>query len=521
MSKLSIVFLVSVLFVFSSCAIQGSIEGGPKDTVAPQLLVSKCSPRPFTTNFTGSEISLEFDEFFKLNSPTSSIFVIPNSVKVISEAQDKKLTLKLEGELEKNTTYAIYFNNAIQDIHEGNDSLFSFVFSTGPWIDSLEFSGKVVSVDTKKTISNAIVGLFPDTIQTYLQKPIYFCQTNSEGVFSFKYLSKGTYKVLAFEDKNKDLIPQVSENIGFKNQVINLDSSFVDTIPYKVFPPKPRKFIRSFSFYPPSKFVLGLNGTIQDKELYVNDSIFIAPSVFYTYDSLAIFPPLPKNDSIHIFISEKGSRRDSIIYRIKEKEKQIAPIITYPNQVFNGVELSFSTSDIMEKIEPDSIRVFGDDSIKCSFKIVDFNPLNFKLKLDTNSFKSVTFNFLEKSISFKNYKEKFSSTNKLFINKSSDFGSLNLNVSEIDSNEILEIYLDKKKIHTYYGSTKDSLVHLEFLEKGSYTLKKITDTNRNKFWDTGNIETETLPELIEWYQDPIIIRPNWEIDIRLERKKWK
>jgi hypothetical protein len=41
------------------------------------------------------------------------------------------------GELSKETTYAIYLNRTVKDVHEGNDTLITYVFSTGKWIDSI------------------------------------------------------------------------------------------------------------------------------------------------------------------------------------------------------------------------------------------------------------------------------------------------------------------------------------------------------------------------------------------------
>ena len=104
------------IYIFTSCALQGSISGGPQDKKPPVYSPTESNPPANTIHFKEKEIKLKFDEFFKLNNPSQTISVIPNSIKINALAHDKTLHLSIIGELDSSTTYAIYMNKTIQNI---------------------------------------------------------------------------------------------------------------------------------------------------------------------------------------------------------------------------------------------------------------------------------------------------------------------------------------------------------------------------------------------------------------------
>jgi hypothetical protein len=292
-------FLVfTFLFTIVSCAIQGSIDGGPKDIKAPAYNTEKSIPKNESTLFTAKEIHLQFDEFFKLNNPTTNIFVIPNTLKIDAVAKDKELILKLVGEPQKETTYAIYLNNAVQDIHEGNDSLLTYVFSTGSWIDSLMYSGSIVDAFKRTALKDITVGLYSDTCTSYFQKAHYFTLTDEKGNFTFNYLKSGKYKVIAFKDVNKDLIPQEHENVGFKKEFIQLDKTLKDSIAMELFPPKAKRLIKSVNFIGPNQFIVSASEPIENATFTV-EGLAIKPTInVHRPDSISIFPNIKGKDTL-------------------------------------------------------------------------------------------------------------------------------------------------------------------------------------------------------------------------------
>ena len=92
------------------------------------------------------------------------------------------MVITLKDTLEKNTTYVINFGKAIADVNEGNIlKNFSYVFSTGPHIDSLSISGHVINTETGERDKDAVVLLFTlkqDSLLFGKKRPtdLYYCR---------------------------------------------------------------------------------------------------------------------------------------------------------------------------------------------------------------------------------------------------------------------------------------------------------------------------------------------------------
>ena len=131
-------------FVFG-CASMQKPQGGPRDRTPPKLL--KSTPPNMTRNFSLKEIRLDFDEYFNLKSPFQEITISPSQDKIPTYKVSKKsIVIDFKDTLQKNTTYVINFGKAIADVNEGNVlNNFTYVFSTGPHIDSLSISGSYES----------------------------------------------------------------------------------------------------------------------------------------------------------------------------------------------------------------------------------------------------------------------------------------------------------------------------------------------------------------------------------------
>jgi hypothetical protein len=56
-------------------------------------------------------------------------------------------------------------------------------------------------------------------------------------------------------------------------------------------------------------------------------------------------------------------------------------------------------------------------------------------------------------------------------------------------------------------------INFTYLEPGKYILKIIEDRNGNGRWDSGSYLQKSQPETIIRYQETIVIRANWDIEI--------
>lgn len=194
-------FLATII-LDSGCAQMGAPTGGPKDTIPPSLV--KAVPDLNSTNINNNKIVLTFDEYIEVKDVQSNVMVSPYpKTNPVIDYKLKTVTIKLKDTLQPNTTYSINFGDAIRDNNEGNPfKNFTYVFSTGNTIDTMQLSGKVIRAETGKIDSTFFVFLYkPDhdsAVQT--RKPDYMAKLDGQGKFVFKNLAAGAYKLYALKD---------------------------------------------------------------------------------------------------------------------------------------------------------------------------------------------------------------------------------------------------------------------------------------------------------------------------------
>ena len=178
-------------------------SGGPKDTIPPKLV--NAVPRNGILKFSGKLITFTFDEYVEIKDKEKNLVINPNPKNTPTiDYKLKVVTVRLRDTLQPNTTYTINFGNAIRDVNEGNILRnFSYVFSTGSYLDSLEFSGRVLMAVSGKPDSTLIVILHRnlDDSAVAKERPRYVTTIDSLGNFTFRHLAPGTYKVYALRDE--------------------------------------------------------------------------------------------------------------------------------------------------------------------------------------------------------------------------------------------------------------------------------------------------------------------------------
>src|SRR5690606_37681118 len=187
-----LLLLLIILSAFFGCATKQQPTGGPRDSIPPKVL--KITPPNMTRNFTGTEIEITFDEYIKLQNEFKETSIspdleVPPVYKIIQ--RKKMLQITLPDSLEKNTTYTINLGKALVDFNEGNElNNFSYVFSTGPEIDSLSVSGNVRNALTHEIEKDIAVLLIPTRQDSIFgkRKANIFTRTDSSGNFSLKNL---------------------------------------------------------------------------------------------------------------------------------------------------------------------------------------------------------------------------------------------------------------------------------------------------------------------------------------------
>ena len=226
--------VLSCILILVSCAKKGSPSGGKKDRTPPVMVSS--SPENLSTNFNGTKIEIEFDEYIKLKDLSKQLIISPplKTQPIISPQGNasKVLSIEILDTLAPNTTYTINFGKSIEDNNEGNPyKYFKYVFSTGDYIDSLTLSGSVrdalnkTSDDFVSVMLYEIDSTFSDSV-IYKEKPQYITNTlDSTNQFTLENLKKGTYFLVALKEKTENyMFNQQSDKIGFIKDYVTIPS---------------------------------------------------------------------------------------------------------------------------------------------------------------------------------------------------------------------------------------------------------------------------------------------------------
>ena len=519
--------VIGILFLIHSCAQVSSLTGGPKDTVAPKPNHDKMIPENGTTNFFGNEIKIPFNEFIKLEKPTETIIMVPPHAKPTAKIDRKTVYIHWTDTLKSNTTYSLYLNRTVKDITEGNDSLMQIVFSTGNYIDSLAYQVKVIDAFTNEPIKNCLVGLYEGKTDSI--RPTYFVNTSELGIAKFNYLKEGNYTILAFQDKNKDMLLQADERMAFSPSKVELSAGkmdtnkvFADSIPLRLFSQKLKPRIRSFKYKAPGMYLVGATTSIKDAEFKVNNSL-LTPKDFQLIsdDSLSFFYSLGDSSTLE-FIASSPTFIDTASLRLTKKEKEGK--LTFVNNLIDNVlhpldSLSFIFTDAITEINLANFHLINKlDSSTILINKVDFNKNKLTVLFDKKKIKSAELTILPFAIKTLNSTIKDSIKLKFDLKDDKDFGTVKLDASEYLDPIVVEVLSAGKVIRTLsLYETKNSLI--EHLLPNDYTFRIIMDANKNGKWDSGDFEKGILPESIYTFSEITKVRANWEIDLKLTNKK--
>jgi uncharacterized protein (DUF2141 family) len=521
-----LLYCVSI-FTILSCAQFVPPTGGPTDKAPPKLLVS--SPTNKTKNFNGNIISMDFDEYVDISALKQELVIIPDpNVLYVIKEKEKNVKLIFEKKLGDSTTYTFNFRNGIKDLSERNPTKnLKIVFSTGPEIDSLTLKGTIIDLHTKTPVLDALVGLYKkDTLPLNKKKPDYFMKADSAGKFEFENIKADKYFIMAFVDRNQNLIyDQKNENIGFIKDSITLKQNMVlDTV--EIYSANFTKNRIKKNISRENEFIIQLDKTIKEAKVKLTDS-----SIVYNYDKLNIsFFKLgkPKTDTLltEIILKDSLNISDTISQKIyfatplKTKRKiQAFPIsctIKNGQELTKDIVYNFAFQYPITKFDSSKV-IFKTDTFSIEKpKLIWLSKNELQIKISTKAKQQTQLTF--PSNIFENYRgdtnTTFSIKNQILHNQ--DLGSLEGSTIESKSQKIAQLINEDSRIITESQKFINKFSFKNIIP-GSYNVKIIFDGNQNGIWDSGNIHKRTLPEKVLISKESIRVRANFELkDIKIE-----
>lgn len=222
-NQLYYILLTVGICLLTSCAKMGQPDGGWYDETPPRILGA--SPADKATEVTDHKMYIYFNEFIKLSDASQKVVVSPPQMEApdIKDA-GKRIIIDLKDSLKANTTYTIDFSDAISDNNEGNPlGNYTYSFSTGTEIDTMEVSGYVYEAENLEPIKGILVGLYDNLADSVFRKEPFqrVSRTDSRGRFVIKGIKPGNYRVYALMDADGNyLFNQKSEKIAFSRDII-------------------------------------------------------------------------------------------------------------------------------------------------------------------------------------------------------------------------------------------------------------------------------------------------------------
>ncbi|HCT29614.1 MAG TPA: hypothetical protein DIW31_02520 [Bacteroidales bacterium] len=570
--------IVLIISVFPRCAKIVAPTGGPKDSLAPVLVRSV--PAMNSTNFDGEKITLIFDEFIALKDYQKKLAISPPMVKNPEIIQrGKNIDIKFKEPLKKNTTYTIYFSDAVVDNNEGNPlKNFLFAFSTGSTIDSLTLSGKLRDAFTLLPVENVFVMLYDQNIDSLPIKslPRYLTRTDKSGLFTFHNLQLKDYKIFALLDNNSNYkFDQATEDIAFIKGMVS------------------KKGLTS-----PSK-----NDTTKKVVRTVNLNLFKEENRtqaligFDRKQRRKITLTFTKNPEGKVKLNPLNFKADSSWYLIERNEKKDSLIYWITNNRISSmdtlkIQLSYLKTDSLKRLQPklDTVKYIYTDSeepkrrrkdkdndtpkkntlkVDCNVKkdqpIVPYNPMVFTFPEPLRNFNEslIKITNLKDTVDVKGLKLKLDSLSpriyriysnwvpdvkyKLMVlpkaftslsgldNDTLDvnffganpekYGQIILTFLNSPKRVVVELLNEKKdRVFDTRVSRNGEKVTFDYVTPGKYTLRIIEDTNGNGKWDTGWYLKGIQPEKLIYYSDSktkgvLNIRANWENEISFDFAK--
>ncbi|MBP7255445.1 MAG: Ig-like domain-containing protein [Chitinophagales bacterium] len=530
-----LVFFISIL-VFVRCATPSYPTGGERDSTPPKVL--SVSPPDSMLNFVGNEIVFKFNEFVQIENPQQTVLITPSPKEFPSiVARKKELVIKFKEALLDSTTYSISFNNGLKDLNEGNPlENFTYVFSTGPTLDSLILKGNLFFSETTTFPPNTFVGLYKnlDDSVLYKQKPDYIFNFKSEGPFQFNNLKAGSFRCFALSDKNFNFIYDLpSEFVGFAKDIIIISADSVQTLDLTLFKSLESKFrISNYS----NTFTNGGGFIELNKPIDFNTKWALKES----------------NDSLKILFSELNEERNIINFwldNLKEKVNYKLGLFIKDEMVdsINVVSKSISESNSflsltttqlnklkVVDIKPDNILILKSsiplDSNQCLNEAFLMDSISRRVKkigyLVDNQFITINDVVLDTSynqlIFPKNTLVSFNglTNDSIVFNlksvKANDLGSLKLSF-ELPSdsiNYIIKIYNTNAGFSEIIRVNKVSnfIWFKENLFPGNYNLEIVFDENFDGLFTNGSINDFKMPEYKFSYSKPITLKNNWDLE---------
>lgn len=551
-----------MLFIHSCANTKQAPTGGDKDTIPPLIIGINPLPGAVNVPVSGTRIMFRFDEYVTIKNQ-KNIFLSPPQEKAPKiRIKEKFLIVSFEEPLDSNTTYTLNMSDALADNNEGNMFPgYTYVFSTGPSIDSLLLTGVVQDCNTLRPVKGATVLLYKDHSDSavFLKRPDAAIKTDDWGYFCLPYLADTTYRLYAVKDENNNnFYDPDNEIVGFVDSLVRPVVVVNDTLPemlkYDMLDTlmcEARRAdfkIRLFREKPSKQFLVNKVRTA-DRAAYITfmapyswiDSLWVrgykADQVITQFnilqDSLEIWvnSRKPAPDTLHLFVNYRktdslgllkpalehvrlpmpeGKRvlqnmpRKSIK---KEDTTCVYKLTAAPETVEqNGFELEFNFPIIYENFDSLVFRYRNPKQKEFAGEVsVERDTANLRryiIRPKEAMLPGYEYTLKLPHRAFRDINGFYSDSTLVKVSLPSDekLSTLKATLTGVDRKIIVDLQDEKRKgvLRTYIAD-HDCTLTFPYLKEGKYSLRITDDGNRNSIVDTGSLLEHRQPESVLYF----------------------
>lgn len=554
-------YILAFALLMASCANRGiGPQGGPKDSIPPIPL--HYSPEQGALEFKGKRIEVTFNEYLQLNDVASNLLMSPpQQTPPDVKARGKRLMIQFQDTLRDSTTYTLDFGDAVCDYHEKVPLHgFSFYFSTGSEIDTLETTGYVYDAETLNPVKGVMVGIHSNKADSAFERLPFdrIAKTDSAGFFRIGNIHQGTYRLYALDDISRDYRLTVGEARAYQEETISpLDST--PSILFLFKEEQQRLYLQKTTRDEQHKITL-LFSAPQDSALSLRalrpsetdsmktDTAWIDPMPYIhtQYSAKGDTVTLWLTDSIAIaqdslFLEARYQRTDSLynlewyvdtIRAIWRAQRLTARMKEAQDRKNRNRRLDLKTnarkdfdlydtlyvlcSSPLAMIETDSIHLFERTEAGLNpvpFTIAPYDSLTMRLQVladwkEGNNYElALDSGALHDVYGVTHIKANY----PLQIKTLSDYSTLRVKLNPFVANARIQVLDGKDQVLRELPAVPEG-AFFEYLKPGTYYLRLYVDENGDGKWTTGNWEQKRQPEPMYYFPEKIQTKSNWDFD---------
>ena len=563
------IYCLATIAILASCANRGiGPQGGPKDSIPPVPLRSV--PEIGALNFKDKRIEVTFDEYIQLNNIAGNLLMSPpqqNAPDV--RARGKRLIINFQDSLRDSTTYTIDFGDAVCDFRERVPLHgFSFYFSTGDEIDTLEYTGMVYDAATLNPMQGILVGIHRDLSDSALTKQPFLriAKTDSTGYFRIGNIHPGKYRLYAVDDFSRDNRLTPGEAMAFADEEVTVaprdtaDSAAIVEGRLFLFKEAQEKLylqrtlrdeqhrIRLLFSSSPDSVLSWRAMRPSEVDSTKNDSAWVDPTpyIHMVYTARRDTVTLWLTDSVairqdSIFLEARYRRTDSVLdlewYTDTLRAVWRAPRLTakakeqldrknrnrrleLKSNARKGFELydtlSLSCTTPIRDIAIDSIHLFlRRDTVytPVPFEIMPYDTLPMKLlfRADLNAGEDYELRLDSGALTDVYGVSHIAGTYALTVKTPADYSTLRVKLKPFVPQARIQILDSKDQVVRELPATEEG-AFFQYLKPDTYYMRLYLDENGDGKWTTGSWENHRQPEAIYYFPGKIQTKSNWDFE---------